>query len=206
MRRSPFRRSKTIRLRPTKKPCSTCSIGKGGRTNAGALISSPSSPASRASAHLKAIHGHLFQDVYDWAGQVRTVEINKGGSQFQPVPYIETGMADVHKRIVAAKEFRGLGRDDFAKQAGQIMGDVNYAHPFREGNGRTQLQYLKQLAGRAGHSLDLEKIDRSKWMEASRQAHAGKYETMSQSIRGAITLDRDRTRPQARDRGGERER
>lgn len=156
--------------------------------------------------HLKAIHGHLFQDVYDWAGQVRTVEIHKGGSQFQPVPYIETGMADVHKRILAAREFRGLGRDDFAEQAGKIMGDVNYVHPFREGNGRTQLLYLKQLAGKAGLSLDLEKIDREKWMKASREAHAGDYARMSQSIREAVSPERQRDRDQARDRGGERER
>ena len=98
-------------------------------------------------AHLKAIHGHIFQDVYDWAGQVRTVEISKDGSQFQTVRFIETGMADIHKRIVVARCFRGLGGDEFAKQVGLVMGDVNYVHPFREGNGRTQLQYLKQLAG-----------------------------------------------------------
>ncbi len=155
-------------------------------------------------AHLKAIHGHLFQDVYDWAGQVRTVEISKGGSQFQPVRFIETGMADVHKRLVAARYFRGFGHDAFAKEAGQIIGDVNYVHPFREGNGRTQLQYLKQLAGRAGHSLDLEKLDHAKWMEASRQAQASEYGLMSQTIRDALGPEKDRARD--RDRGAERER
>ncbi|WP_201772408.1 Fic/DOC family protein [Neorhizobium vignae] len=50
--------------------------------------------------HLKAIHRHLFQDLYEWAGQVRLVEISKGESQFQFRQYIETGMADVHRRIV----------------------------------------------------------------------------------------------------------
>jgi len=151
-------------------------------------------------AHLQKIHKHLFQDVYDWAGQLRSVEMNKGGQQFQFTGYIETGMGDVHKRIVDARYFRGLGQDDFAKQAGRIIGDVNYVHPFREGNGRTQLQYLKQLAGRAGHSLELEKIDPSKWIDASRQAHGGQYELMAQSICGAMPADRDRARDQARDR------
>ncbi|RYE61583.1 MAG: cell division protein, partial [Oxalobacteraceae bacterium] len=51
--------------------------------------------------HLRAIHRHLFQDVYDWAGEIRTVEISKGSSQFQFRQYIETGMADVHRRITA---------------------------------------------------------------------------------------------------------
>jgi cell filamentation protein len=157
-------------------------------------------------AHLKAIHGHLFQDVYDWAGQVRTVEISKDGSQFQTVRFIETGMADIHKRIVVARCFRGLGGDEFAKQVGLVMGDVNYVHPFREGNGRTQLQYLKQLAGEAGHSLDLEKIDRARWMDASRQAQAADYAPMSQSIREALSAERDRAKGRGHDRGGERER
>ena len=53
-------------------------------------------------AHLQAIHRHLFQDVYDWAGEVRTVELNKGGHQFMFRQYIQTGMADVHQRIVKA--------------------------------------------------------------------------------------------------------
>ncbi len=50
-------------------------------------------------SHLRAINKHLFQDVYDWAGEIRTVEIAKGGQQFQPRGYLETGMADVHRRL-----------------------------------------------------------------------------------------------------------
>ena len=57
--------------------------------------------------HLRAIHRHLFQDVYEWAGNVRTVEISKGSSQFLPRSFIETGMVDVHRRIVAANYFQG---------------------------------------------------------------------------------------------------
>ena len=103
-------------------------------------------------AHLQAIHGHLFQDVYDWAGQLRTVEISKGGHQFQFRQYIETGMADVHNRLEKTRFLRNLSQDEFAKAAGGIIGDGNYVHPFREGNGRTQLFYLEQLAERASHS------------------------------------------------------
>lgn len=50
--------------------------------------------------HLRAIHRHLFQDIYDWAGKLRTVEISKDGHQFQFRRYIETGMGDVHRRLV----------------------------------------------------------------------------------------------------------
>ena len=56
----------------------------------------------------------------------------------------------------------------FAGSAGLVLGDINHVHPFREGNGRMQLQYLKQLAARAGHFLDLTRLDRAAWLDASR--------------------------------------
>jgi cell filamentation protein len=65
--------------------------------------------------HLQAIHHHLFQDVYDWAGKVRTVEINKGGSQFQFRNYIETGMADTQKNQESPKELKRQFLDNTQK-------------------------------------------------------------------------------------------
>lgn len=136
--------------------------------------------------HLQAVHKHLFGGVYDWAGKVRTVEISKGGSQFQPKSFIETGVANVHRRIVAADYLKGSNRDGFAKQAGEIIGDLNHVHPFREGNGRTQLQFLNQLAERAGHRFDIQKLDRNAWMRASAKANDCDYTLMQDSIRDAL--------------------
>ncbi|MFB9949388.1 Fic/DOC family protein [Rhizobium puerariae] len=138
--------------------------------------------------HLKAIHRHLFQDLYEWAGEIRTVEISKGESQFQFRQYIETGMADVHSRLAKSGFLRGLERSAFAAEAGRIIGDVNYVHPFREGNGRTQLQYLKQLAEGAGHSLDLTKIDVVGWLAASKEAHRARYDLMGRTIDDALRM------------------
>lgn len=137
-------------------------------------------------AHLKAIHRHLFQDVYDWAGQVRTVEIAKGGSQFQFRRFIGTGMADVHRRLTEADFLQGLSAAAFAREAGEIIGDINHVHPFREGNGRVQMIFLRQLAEQAGHRFDLTRIERDAWMHASREAHFGRYEAMAASIEAAI--------------------
>ena len=133
-------------------------------------------------AHIRAIHSHLFQDLYTWAGELRTVEISKGGHQFQFRQYIATGMADVHRRLVQADFLRRLNRPAFAIAAGPIMGDVNYVHPFRDGNGRAQLQYLWQMAARAGHALDLSQIDPQGWLDASQAAHAGDYGGMVHEI------------------------
>ena len=110
----------------------------------------------------------------------------KGGSQFQFRRYIPTGMADVHRRLEQANVLQGLDRTAFAEQAGAIMGDVNYVHPFREGNGRTQMFYLAQLAAQAGHTIDLRRLGPDKWIAASRAAHNGDYGPMAREIGGAI--------------------
>ena len=137
-------------------------------------------------AHLKAIHRHLFKDVYAWAGDVRTVEIAKGGSRVQPRRFITAGMADIHRRIVATGYFRGSTPVEFAEGAGPVSGDVNHVHPFREGNGRTQLQYLKQRTARAGHTNDLTRIDRSAWLDAARRSNAGEHAAIAPCIRQAL--------------------
>ena len=138
-------------------------------------------------AHLRAIHRHLFQDVYDWAGELRTVEISKGSQQFQFRQYIQTGMADVHRRLVRTRFLDGLSTPDFAEQAAVIVGDINYIHPFREGNGRTQLHYLKQLAQQAGHRLDLARIEGDRWIEASISSHETEYGPMARIIADALS-------------------
>jgi cell filamentation protein len=136
--------------------------------------------------HLRAIHRHLFQDIYDWAGELRTVEIAKGGDQFQFRRFIETGMADVWRRLARLNFLRGLDREAFAAEAGRIIGDVNHVHPFREGNGRTQAYYLEQLADQANHRLALELLDAGGWIAASRAAHRGDYDPMRVEIARAM--------------------
>ena len=144
--------------------------------------------------HLQAIHRHLFQDVYDWAGEIRTVEINKGGDQFMFRQYIGNGMADVHRRIVAADYFKGTNGAAFADETGRIIGDVNHVHPFREGNGRTQLLYLQQLSGVAGHPLVLRHIDADAWIAASKRANLADYTPMSRAIHAALERSATRTK------------
>ena len=137
-------------------------------------------------AHLRAIHRHLFQDIYDWAGEIRTVEISKGRHTFQFRRFIEAGMADVYRRLETADFLHGLDADAFAEAAGTIVGDVNYVHPFREGNGRTQLHYLDQLADQAGHPLDLARLDPEAWVVASQASHGGDYGPMAREIARAL--------------------
>ncbi|MEJ0079364.1 MAG: Fic family protein [Alphaproteobacteria bacterium] len=124
--------------------------------------------------------------MYDWASELRTVEISKGQQQFQFRKFIETGMADVHGRLSRARFLKGRPAADFAAEAAVILGDINYIHPFREGNGRTQLQYLKQLAAGAGHILDLTRIAGPEWLAASVASHSADYQPMARALEKAL--------------------
>jgi cell filamentation protein len=139
--------------------------------------------------HLRAIHRHLFGAVYDWAGEVRTVEISKGKSQFQFCQYIETGMADIHRRLVAERFLKNKTLKQFAQKAADILGDINYVHPFREGNGRAQILYAQQLAEQAGYKLDLTKLDPAQWIGASKESHQARYEAMAKCLEASLTPD-----------------
>lgn len=136
--------------------------------------------------HLKAIHRHLFQDVYDWAGEIRTVNISKGGSAFQPLQFLHQGVDYVHKEIVKGNFLRGLSPDKFADRAASVIGDLNYAHPFREGNGRTQFAFLIKLAEKAGHQIDVDRVPNQEWIQASKRAFNNDPSMMASLIRQMV--------------------
>jgi len=136
--------------------------------------------------HLKAIHHHLFQDVYPWAGEIRSVRMSKGDSAFLPARFIETGMRDVHARVQSRNHLRELDRQTFVKEVATIIGDLNHIHPFREGNGRTQMHYLLQLANQAGHPLDVRRIQPDRWINASVTANRGDYSGMAQVLHKSV--------------------
>ena len=110
-------------------------------------------------AHYRAIHHHLFQDVFAWAGKLRTVRIAKSGSMFCYPEHIEAEMRKLFGRLSADRFLRGLPAPEFAGRGAHVVAELNAIHPFREGNGRTQLTYLTLLAARAGHPLAFERMD-----------------------------------------------
>jgi cell filamentation protein len=92
------------------------------------------------------IHKHLFQDIYEWAGKKRIVEISKDGKQFFPISHFGNAFTYIHQLIA---EFKKLDKDSkslLAEKLAEILDNLNYLHPFREGNGRTQREALRILA------------------------------------------------------------
>lgn len=134
----------------------------------------------------RSLHRHLFQDLYDWAGQDRTVNIAKGGSSFAAVPYLARELDKLFADARAKEGFRGLPRDEFFDRLGNHINEINAIHPFREGNGRTMRHHAAQLARDGGHPIRIASIDKTAWMEASRHGFlTGDHRGMTAVLAGA---------------------
>jgi cell filamentation protein len=116
--------------------------------------------------HLCAIHRRIFGDIYDWAGQLRTVAIAKG-SWFCLPQYIESSAAEIFQALHGESLLRGLSRDVFTERLTCYLGEINAIHPFREGNGRAQRAFFEQLASDAGFILDWQHLDADRNVAAS---------------------------------------
>ena len=111
-------------------------------------------------AHMKAIHGFLFQDVYEWAGQERTApsfwdpRMSKEGHRYFPAGEPMLEQANRLYRGLAAKNYlAGLSREEFVREFAELWNELNVVHAFREGNTRTQFVFFSQLAAHAGYRL-----------------------------------------------------
>ncbi len=105
-------------------------------------------------AHLQKIHWFLFRDVFPWAGELRVVGLAKvGGAPFAPPVHIASALSETLEKLTKENFLLGLDREHFAQRAACYLGEINAIHAFREGNGRTQREFIRQLAVNAGHTL-----------------------------------------------------
>lgn len=105
---------------------------------------------------LLAIHKHLFEDIYDFAGQIRTVNIAKGNFRFAPVMYLEVALANIDR----------MPQSTFDEIIEKYV-EMNVAHPFREGNGRSTRIWLNLLLkAEIGKVIDWSKVDKEDYLLA----------------------------------------
>lgn len=116
-------------------------------------------------AHMQAVHRHLFQDVYEWAGETRTAPsanqspMNKDGVAYASIDRITKIWSAEQSRIKKQGLLRGLGSpDEFSEGLARFWGEVNHAHAFREGNTRTQAVFFEQFCEKIGYSLDIARL------------------------------------------------
>ena len=124
-------------------------------------------------AHLQRIHLNLFQDVYDWAGKIRTVDISRGNSRFANVRFIESAANDIFNKLARENWLRGLDADTLSKRLAHYLSEINALHPFREGNGRVQRIFISQLSQSAGYQLDYSDLEQEQIYRAMELAFNG---------------------------------
>jgi cell filamentation protein len=133
--------------------------------------------------HYCALHRHLYQDVYDWAGELRTVRTSKGGNMFCYPENIAAQLDMLFSDLAPASQFSELDADGFANAAAHFLAELNAIHAFREGNGRTQLTFLKLIATAAGHSIEFSRLDAPAMLQAMIASFSGNEEPLARLIR-----------------------
>ncbi|OAI82152.1 hypothetical protein AYO36_15820 [Exiguobacterium sp. KKBO11] len=118
-------------------------------------------------ALIKKIHKNLFEDVYDWAGQYRTVNIVKGKTMFANALYVPAALEDLVTKLNRDITSKSITSNNVSEKLAYYYGELNMIHPFREGNGRTQKIFIEKVADKLGYTLQLEKIDSKKLLEVT---------------------------------------
>lgn len=132
-------------------------------------------------AHLQRFHRALFEDLYEWAGELRTVPIAKGDLFCLP-QHLESYGAEVFGRLARNDYLRGRDQADFVAGLADHLGDVNALHPFREGNGRAQRAFVGQLARDAGYDLHWERADPAENTQASIASMRGETQQLQELL------------------------
>ncbi|MCD5415015.1 MAG: Fic family protein, partial [Clostridiales bacterium] len=112
--------------------------------------------------HLKNIHKYIFQDIYEWAGKLRTVDIAKGNNLFALERHLEYAANYVFTALKKENNLIGVKAnvEQYADRLAFHAGEINMLHPFREGNGRSLREFLRCLAKEAGYEINWVDFDR----------------------------------------------
>ncbi|WP_039760549.1 BID domain-containing T4SS effector [Bartonella queenslandensis] len=136
-------------------------------------------PEKFDSSYLCSIHHQLFKNTFEWAGQTRNVPFTflDGTTAIAPVMKkitsfaigneLQEGLQKLDQTLSEKNNLRDLSCKEFAHEAAKIFASLNYTHPFREGNGRTQRIFFENLAQAAGHQLDFSLITKERMLVAS---------------------------------------
>lgn len=116
--------------------------------------------------HLCAIHRYLLGDVYSFAGHYRREDIAKGETRFLNHQEIKRKLTALLKGLSAEQFLKDLDHDVFLGRAAYYFAELNYIHPFREGNGRALREFMRQLFERNGYQVDWSAISVEELMDA----------------------------------------
>lgn len=136
-------------------------------------------------AHLKAIHHYIFQDIYPWAGRVRTVNIAKG-LYFCQATYIEQEGRRIFESLKKEHYLHQTPYEKLHKRTAWYLSEINALHPFRDGNGRAQREFMRELLLPMGITLDLTAADPKLMLEASIASFQGDLSLMEELMQKCL--------------------
>lgn len=119
------------------------------------------------SKHFVNIHKYLFEDIYPFAGLFRTENIAKDFFQFAEWEYIEDELNRLLNELKAENFLANSSKNAFAKRLAYYWAELNVLHPFREGNGRTTREFLRQLSLKNNYVLNLQNVSSQELLNAS---------------------------------------
>ena len=135
--------------------------------------------------YIKRLHRHLFSDIYFWAGELRRIDISKGNI-FCQYELIEVNSEILFNELKAENYLEGLDKDTITKRLAYYLGDLNTIHPFREGNGRVQRLFIRELASRIGYLVNFDGITTEEMIQASDKTFYHDYEMMEDLLARVI--------------------
>ncbi|MCQ2978324.1 MAG: Fic family protein [Clostridia bacterium] len=116
---------------------------------------------------LKEIHSFLFSEIYDFAGEYREENLAKDDFRFASCEFIDSELDRILDPVCDLEDLKGLSDDELAERVADIMAELNVVHPFREGNGRTYREFMRQMCDKLGYSLDWSKVSYEELFESS---------------------------------------
>lgn len=131
------------------------------------------------SKHLQSIHKYIFQDVYEWAGRIRKVDIAKG-NMFCNVKFIESQAEEIFGQLKGENFLRGLDEKEISLRLAYYFSEINALHPFREGNGRCQREFIRILALHTGYVINFANVSKEEMLKASEDSFLCDYKRMEQ--------------------------
>jgi len=136
--------------------------------------------------HYLRVHHHLFQDVYDWAGKPRTIQTAKGGNLFCLPAYIETELKKLFEILENDPGSWVKTPQQVVEVVADFLAELNAIHPFREGNGRSQLAFVHLLGEAASHPFDLSRVKRDTFLPAMIASFHGELGPLKEELESLL--------------------
>lgn len=135
--------------------------------------------------HLQSIHYYIFQDLFDWAGIVRTVDIAKG-NVFCKAMFINDQAEVIFQKLRKERYLADLSQEELVTRLAYYFSEINALHPFREGNGRSQREFIRSLALKNGYIINYANSSKEEMILASQRSFLCDYKPMEELLKKCI--------------------